>query len=212
MERIRKVSGVSDEETAAVTLPAALSPDLRAAAVRLITRAEAMGLIASDDLLTFSSSTLDAAMKAFRKVGIGRGIARPTEVDQDLRSALDLMNSVVENSPHPDTEWDGMLGVLAPDTLANLLGISDSSLRRYSTRERPTPQQVAVRLHWLALRVADLAGAYNHYGIVRWFQRPRRALGGQSPAQRLAGEWTPDDHQITQVAELAASLTAMSAT
>lgn len=188
------------------------SPDLQAAAVRLITRAEAMGLIPPDDLMPFSPSVLDAAMKAFVRAGIGRGIKKPTEADQDLHAALNLMNSVVENSPHPDTEWDGVPRALPPEILTKLLGISDSSLRRYSARERPTPQQVAVRLHWLALRVADLTGAYNHYGIVRWFERPRRALGGQSPAQRLTGDWTPDDEQVTEVAELAANLTAMSAT
>lgn len=188
------------------------SLDLQAAAVRLITRAEAMGLIPADDLLPFSPTVLDVAMKAFVKAGIGRGIGKPTESDEDLHVALSLMNAVVENSPHPDTEWDGLLRVLPPEILTKLLGISESSIRRYSAHERPTPQQVAVRLHWLALRVADLTGAYNHYGIVRWFERPRRALDGQSPAQRLAGDWTPDDEQVTEVAELAADLTAMSAT
>lgn len=122
------------------------------------------------------------------------------------------MNSLVENSPNPQSEWAGMLGVLGPDNLVRLLGISESSLRRYSARDRPTPQHVAVRLHWLAMRVADLAGAYNHYGIVRWFDRPRRALAGQSPAQRLTGDWTPDDETVVEVAALAADLTVMSAT
>lgn len=84
MERIRKVSAAIDTDAMSIAVPAALSPDLHASAVRLITRAEAMGLISSDELPTLSVSTLDAAMQAFFKVGIGRGIPRPTEADQAL--------------------------------------------------------------------------------------------------------------------------------
>ena len=193
-------------------MPTALEPDLQATAVRLITRAEAMGLIASDDVLTLSRSSLMAALDAFFKAGIGRLLTKPTEADEDLRSALDLMNIVVENSPNPDTEWESLQRTLPPEVLTKLLGISESSVRRYTNHGRPTPQDVAVRLHWLAMRVADLTGAYNRFGILRWFDRPRRALNGQSPSQRLTGTWSPDDHPVIEVADLAASLTAMSAT
>ena len=105
------------------------------------------------------------------------------------------MNAVVETSPSPDTEWESLRPTIPADTLTTLLGISESSLRRYASGERQTPQAVAVRLHWLAMRVADLAGAYSRFGILRWFDRPRRALGGQSPAQRLVGDWSPTTNQ-----------------
>lgn len=212
MKRVRKNSAADHGDVAPGNSHAVLPPDLQAAAVRLMTRAEAMGLISSDEITGFSVSALDAAMRSFAAVGIGRGFVRPTDAEEVLGNALDLMNAIVENSPVPGSEWSAMLGVFSPEVLTKFLGISDSSLRRYSTNERPTPAAVAVRLHWLAMRVADLAGAYNHYGIVRWFDRPRRALDGQSAAQRLTGDWSPDDEKVQQVAALAADLVAMAAT
>jgi transcriptional regulator with XRE-family HTH domain len=102
--------------------------------------------------------------------------------------------------------------VLEPDQLALLLGVSASSLRRYLSGERDTPDDVADRLHHVALIVGDLAGAYNDVGIRRWFDRKRTALGGRTPASLLAGEWRPDDEGPQKVRELARSLVTLSAT
>ena len=73
----------------------------------------------------------------------------------------------------PASEWPALHRVLGPDLLARLLQISTVSLRRYQSGARKTPDDVAVRLHALALMVGDLAGAYNDAGIRRWFARPR---------------------------------------
>jgi hypothetical protein len=67
---------------------------------------------------------------------------------------------------------------------------------------------VAARLHFLASVVGDLAGAYNDFGIRRWFERPRTALEGRAPAALLSGPWSPDDVEPQRVRELAASLVA----
>jgi hypothetical protein len=77
-----------------------------------------------------------------------------------------------------------------------------------------TPQDVAERLHWLALIVGDLLGSYNDYGIRRWFERKRTALGGRSPREvlELVGDWSPDDPKVAKVRDLAASLAALGAT
>ena len=98
------------------------------------------------------------------------------------------------------------------EPLASLLGISVTSLRRYASSERETPDAVAVRLHHLALIVGDLAGAYNEVGIRRWFDRTRAALDGKSPAAVLAGEWNPDDAAPRKVRDLARSLVTLSTT
>jgi hypothetical protein len=65
---------------------------------------------------------------------------------------------------------------------------------------------VAARLHWLAMVVADLAGAYNNFGIRRWFERPRSQLQGKSPRQVLGNAWSPDDEAASRVRALASVL------
>ncbi len=192
-------------------LPSHLSPDIQAAGVRLLTRAEAMGLIASDDLLELSTSALGAALDAFNKAGIARRLSHQPNA-AGLGEALEAINAVVEQSPVPAAEWPAMAALFGADSLAELTNISVSSLRRYANGERTTPVDVAARLHWIAMRVADLAGSYNAYGIERWFQRPRRALGGQAPRDRLTGNWSPDDPRVAQVADLAAAVTTVGAT
>ena len=64
--------------------------------------------------------------------------------------------------------------------------ISTVILRRYLSGAGRTPDDVAVRLHALALIVGDLAGAYDDAGIRRWFARRRTALGNRAPVDVLA--------------------------
>jgi hypothetical protein len=91
----------------------------------------------------------------------------------------------------PQGEWPQLVATVGESLLAEVLGISASSARRYAAQERPTPQSVAMRLHFLALLVADLAGAYNEYGIRRWFTRPRSRLDGKRPADLLRAHFDP---------------------
>ena len=90
--------------------------------------------------------------------------------------------------------------------MARLLGISQSSARRYFLGSRSTPDTVAARLHFLAFVVGDLAGAYNDIGVRRWFDRPRQRLDGSTPAQTLGERWSPDDDDPRRVRELARAL------
>ena len=53
--------------------------------------------------------------------------------------------------PTPASEWHGVNRVLGGDVLARLLGISSSSVRRYLSGSRATPDEIAARLHFLAL-------------------------------------------------------------
>ena len=129
-----------------------------------------------------------------------------------MTSARAARNRPNLESPAPATEWQAMNDVLGADLLADLVGISASSARRYQSGARHTPDAIAVRLHFLALVVADLAGAYNDIGIRRWFERSRQRLGGSTPAQLLAGDWWPDDGGPSRVRELAASLASSPAT
>jgi hypothetical protein len=102
--------------------------------------------------------------------------------------------------------------VFDPDELAALLQVSVSSLKRYQSGDRATPDTIAARLHFLALLVGDLAGSYNEIGIRRWFHRKRTQLDGRPPAALLKAEWDPDDEGPARVRELARELVSFSAT
>jgi uncharacterized protein (DUF2384 family) len=127
------------------------------------------------------------------------------------RGIVNAMNEQIEMSPLPGREWEPLLETLGEDLLAQLVGVSVSSVRRYHAGARTTPQDVAERLHLLALVVADLAGSYNDYGIRRWFTRPRTALGNRRPIELLGHGFAPDADEPRQVQQLAASLTAAGA-
>ena len=122
------------------------------------------------------------------------------------------VNGAPGASPVPESEWSWLHRVLGVDLLARLLGISTVSLRCYLSGARRTPDDVAVRLHALALIVGDLAGAYDDAGVRRWFARPRMVLGNRAPVDVLTAGWWPDDREVQQVRGLAHALTASHAT
>jgi hypothetical protein len=179
-------------------------------------RAEAMGIV--------EPGTARAEPAAIRRLADrirGAGIATSAadvlgNVDapsrEDVRALLQMIVDALEASPAPDHEWKGVSRVFAVDDLAALLAISASSLKRYQSGERETPDIVAARLHLLALVIGDLAGSYNDTGIRRWFQRRRTQLDGQSPAALLKREWDPDEDGPRRVRELARNLVTLSAT
>ena len=187
-------------------------------AVAVLTRAEAMGLLPE-------SETIDLLdMPRFRRLaagiaqaGIGNGLlaelaASSGPVSHQLLATLEKLNEALEESPTPGREWRGVVRILGGDVLAGLLGISPSSARRYLSGSRATPDDVAARLHFLALVIGDLAGAYNEFGIRRWFDRPRKLLDNRSPAQLLDGAWQPETAGPQRVRRLAAALVSSPAT
>lgn len=184
-------------------------------------RAEAMGIIKPaaadpvdepDDL-----STIRKLAAQVRRAGIASAAAAALNNDEprtgeELASLLRTMIAALEASPAPKFEWAGLARVLDAEQLASLLGVSISSLNRYQSGERDTPDSIAARLHFLALVVGDLAGSYNPPGIRRWFQRRRTPLDGRAPADLLKGEWDPEDSGPARVRELARELVTLSAT
>ena len=93
-----------------------------------------------------------------------------------------------------------------------MLRISESSLSRYANGSRATPDPVAERLHFIALIVGDLRGAYNEVGVRRWFHRHRTRLEGRTPIELLGDDWRPDEEGPEAVRALAHSLLFASAT
>ena len=180
-------------------------------------RAEAMGLVEPGARLVGDLKTARYLASHVRKAGIASAAAAalsnvevPTH--EELAALLLTIVAALEASPVPEFEWAGVARVLDDEPLASLLGVSISSVKRYQSGERDTPDPIAARLHFLALVVGDLAGTYNDIGIRRWFMRKRTPLEGRAPAQLLAGEWDPNDAGPACVRQLARELVSLSAT
>lgn len=190
------------------------TPEVAALAVRILTVAEAMGLLpAGDPIRRLDRGVLErVARSASTAAGIGREVLADLRHAEDhpeqFGPALRRLYEALERSPTPATEWRTLEGVLGADLLAQLVGVSASSLRRYQSASRRTPDAVADRLHFLALVVADLTGSLNEFGVRRWFQRPRTQLGGKAPVQLLRGGWSSDSPAAERVRALAYALTA----
>jgi len=198
-----RVESVSDPFT---------NPGLARLAARVIAFASTMGLV-SEAIRTLDPKTWKTVLGSLRKAGLLRAAPVLTlSSGKALESELSRLYETIEDSPLPEAEWTPMRDVLGDDMLPKLLGISRPSVHRYATGERKTPQDVAERLHVLALIVSDLAGSYNDYGIRRWFERPRAQLGGRAPKTLLKKGWGPDDEGVRRVRALAAALLGAGAT
>lgn len=182
------------------------------AAADTVRKAHAVGLV--DDRTPFAELTYPIVRRVVARVReAGIAVEAASRVERGDRSdleglaaALRSIDEILDESPLPSSEWPRLMGVLGRDLLARLLRIGTSSVGRYERAERDTPDEVAAKLHWLALVVGDLAGAYNEIGIRRWFDRKRSALDGRAPAQLLAKKWQPEDEGPGRVRALARAL------
>ena len=164
------------------------------AAADVVRKAHAVGL--TDESPDFTGLTYPAVKRTVllvREAGIGERaagyFALATGDDTTLLAErLREISALLDESPLPATEWRRVLEVLERDQLAALLGLSPVSVSRYAKNERRTPDQVAARLHFLALVIGDLAGAYNEIGIRRWFDRKTR---GRQPFETWRARSSP---------------------
>jgi hypothetical protein len=195
-----------------VLVPTAVSGEAEARVAllgsRVLALAETLGAADAVPLNGFSAEDLQAALDGFARLGVGRALAvRAKQAGiEELAGLLQDVIEAVGQSPLPAQEWSALVSLLGEDLLARLVAVSPSSLARYRTGTRATPDLVASRLHTVALIASDLAGSYNSFGIRRWFTRSRSALGGVAPADLLVGEWEPESEPVERVRALASSL------
>lgn len=191
------------------------SPGVGTLAARLLSYASAMDLLT--DARTAQTLNYETLLRGIKKLASATQIGPTTlvklqekgaEDSSRLRSLLTELYEELEQSPAPDVEWKPLERFLGSALLVDLVDISPSSLGRYESGARRTPDDVADRLHSLALVVSDLAGAYNEFGIRRWFERRRGPLSGRSPKEVLTKGWTSSSDRAQQVRSLASSLTA----
>jgi hypothetical protein len=183
----------------------------------LLVEAEAMGLLREEatPIERLDEDAVRRVAARARDAGIGETAARPlliSEWGSDLTGVLRALREAMEESPVPRSEWPAVQEVLGSELLARLLGVSETSVKRYAVGSRATPDEVAERLHFLARLTGYLAGAYNDVGIRRWFHRKRSALGRRSPADVLRAGWVPDAAGPRRVLALARDLVYASAT
>ena len=195
--RIESVSDPFDDPGSATT------------ALQLFARAETMGLIPESiarQAITVDHLTVRRLLKHLREAGMASApsLRLPTasaeEVNRVLLQALDALAA----SPYPAGEWDALRAIVGDRLLSRMLRISESSIRRYNAGGRRTPDDVAWRLHAIGGIVSALRGSYNEYGVRRWFDRPRTALDGRTPADVVAG--ADDEDEFRQVVALADDL------
>lgn len=185
-----------------------------AIAVEFVLKADSMGLLTSSvDTLNLDLDAIIKVACCVTKQGIGRRIVINPErwygySSDDLACRLRQLTEIMEETPIPEKEWKRIRTLLNDDMVAKIIGISEQSVRRYATDERATPDDVAARLHWLALTTGDLQGAYNDDGVRNWFKRPRKSFGDKSPIAILGGQsWSPAAEEAKRIRKFARELT-----
>jgi hypothetical protein len=194
------------------------SPRAAFEAAIALSRADAMGLLPPDERIdTLDWPSFRKAVRHIHRAGIARNIHlvfahELASSGPELERTLECLNIALEESPVPEFEWNRVGEVLGLDLLSRLLGISASSVRRYTAAARGTPDDIAGRLHFLTLIVGDLSGAYNDIGIRQWFSRKRAQLDGRAPLDWLRTPWKPTQPGPRRVRDLARALVASPAT
>ena len=176
--------------------------------LRVVAFAETMRIIPRTEEPGTDLEMFDEAVRGLARLGVAQHINRISGRDrsaQQLARVATAVLSAIDDSPIPQAEW-GPLSEFLGEELPALLGISASSLTRYRSGERTTPDAVAARLHVIAQVVSDLTGSYNDFGVRRWFGRTRQALDGRAPNSILSGAWAPDDADVARVRALAQAL------
>lgn len=178
--------------------------------IGLVRRAVALGLLRDRaEIDRLNLELVRGIAREASSAGVGHDVALEllgSPKPGQLAGLIGRLDDALLASPLPERELAQLAGVFDYDQLAELVGASAVSLRRYASGARSVPDVIAARLHWLALVTSDLAGAYNAPGIRRWFERPRSQLGSRSPRAALGAAWDPDDEQVERVRRLAAAL------
>ena len=130
-------------------------PKLVSAAIGALTRADAMGLL-QVPVTCLDDAAIQGLGASMAEAGIGRSFLfelrrLPCSDTDRLSTLLEKINEALDKSPAPASEWRAVHGVLGVELLTRLLEISRSSVQRYISGNRSTPDPIAARLHFLAL-------------------------------------------------------------
>ena len=117
-------------------------------------------------------------------------------IRQVMRDALDEhVNGIEGDTGLVVDELGRWLTNVPKDAIADLLGINRRTLSRWADRTDPPNR----RLQTVARVVAVLKHNWTEEGIIAWFRRPRRDLGGRTPLSLLNDE-TFDEEALVMAA------------
>ncbi|MGZ5383968.1 MAG: hypothetical protein ACXWH0_08310, partial [Acidimicrobiia bacterium] len=138
------------------------TPTAVRSAVSFLSRAETMGFLGTEDLEHLDIGAVREVIDAMAEAGLGAGPGAVLHIPDaeikgsDIAAVLAELEDILESSPAPDREWPILKDLFGIEPLARLLAISPASVRRYVRGDRPTPDRVAARLHFLAMVISDL--------------------------------------------------------
>lgn len=191
-------------------------PGLGVRAARLLGLAEAMGLLpGGQPIFRLDHAAVMEPIRQLLPLGIGRDAVLELETSKSPKRISELLDRLYQEllaSPNPSSEVPALMNILGPELLTRLSGLSMSSLRRYAAGDRVPTDDVAARLHHLAVATSYLAGGYNDFGIRRWFVRRRAQLAGRAPVDVLSDAWIPEEEGPQEVLRLAEALNSSPAT
>lgn len=170
--------------------------------------AQLMGIFERPPGAQIDQALIASAIRAAAQAGIAEHVAARRDAGKPGEATTLAFLEALRNSPRPAGEIPRLVEIFGYAAFGRLAGASEPSLRRYAASDRPTPDPIAQRIHFLTQLVAILRGSFNEFGIRRWFERPHPALDGQSPAALLAGSFDPADPDASATLDAALGLLA----
>ncbi|MBS1889634.1 MAG: hypothetical protein JSU06_20865 [Actinobacteria bacterium] len=85
-------------------------------------------------------------------------------------------------------ELKGWLPNTSNEIIAGLVGVNRKTLTRWGKVSRPAPRQLQLVAHLVAI----LRHNWTEEGVIAWFERPRRGLGGRKPIALLGDPGAED--------------------
>ena len=153
-----------------------------------------------------------AAMRGIQETNAARARRQLRIALEQMRHSLrDLQDEdpVVEDRPTKEiVQWLAQALDVPQAQLAGLLGTDVRTLQRWlASTESSQPQaERAMRVRAVARMANHLRHALTGPGVVQWFSRPRKELGGKSPSSLL-----DDAHALPRLVLLASNARSMTA-
>jgi transcriptional regulator with XRE-family HTH domain len=142
------------------------------------------------------SYLLEIFMRGLAQVNSAASRKTDPEARRSLRLGFERMRHALEEiagaspiseerSPKDVVRWLAKTIPVSQQELANVLGVERRKLQRWLNESSSPEGDDALRVAAVARVVNQLRHAFTPIGVLRWFDRPRRELGGRKPKALL---------------------------